>query len=180
VRFAAPSAPATRPWCDGWKKKAQALPPLHETLLPAQKGDKLECDELWSYVGSKLQGGCWLWIALCRRTRQVVAYMLGDRSEESARWLRECLPKEYACRATRSDQWAPYAAAFSKHTHRLCTKKEGETTHAERFFCTARQRVARLVRRALSFSKSFDRHELWLRVFLTEYNLGLHPVATFR
>ncbi len=99
--------------------------------------------------------------------------MLGDRSEESARWLRECLLKEYACRASRSDQWLPYRAAFPRRTHRPCTKRQGETAHAERSFCTARQRVARLVRKTLSFSKRFEPHELWLRVFLTEQNLSL-------
>jgi IS1 family transposase len=81
------------------------LPPLHETLLPAEKGDVLELDELWSFVGSKREGECWLWVALCRRTRQIVAYMLGDRSEESALWLRRCLPPSYVCRASRSDLW---------------------------------------------------------------------------
>src|SRR5205085_9264432 len=35
---------------------------------------------------------------------------------------------------------------------------------------TIRQRVSRLVRRALSFSKSLDMHELWLRIFFTEHN----------
>ena len=104
---------------------------------------------------------------------RVVAYMLGDRSEDSARWLRECLPPGYACRASRSDQWLAYQAAFPRRTHRLCGKKEGETAHAERSFGTARQRVARLVRKTLSFSKRFEPHELWLRVFLTEQNLSL-------
>ena len=133
----------------------------------------LELDELWSFTGSKKEGECWLWIALCRRTRQVVAYMLGDRSQESARWLRKCLPSDYLCRATRSDQWLSYEPAFPARTHRLCPKATGETAHAERFFCTARQHVSRLVRRALSFSKSFEMHELWLRVFFTSYNLNL-------
>ena len=36
------------------RKKAAGLPPLSETLLPAEKGDVLELDELWSFVGSKL------------------------------------------------------------------------------------------------------------------------------
>ncbi len=154
-------------------KKAAALPALADTLLPAQKGDVLACDELWSQVGNNARGECWLWIALCRRTRQVLAYMLGDRSEESARWRRECLPPGCACRASRSDQWLACRAAFPRRTHRLCTKKEGETAHAERSFCTARQRVARLVRKTLSFSKRFEPHELWLRVFLTKENLSL-------
>jgi len=36
--------------------------------VPAQAGDVLELDELWSDVGSK-KNQVWLWIALCRRTR---------------------------------------------------------------------------------------------------------------
>ena len=137
----------------------------------------LELDELWSFIGSKKEGECWLWVALCRRTRQIVAYMLGDRSEESARWLRRCLPPDYLCRATRSDQWLSYEPVFPARTHRLCAKQDGETCHAERFFCTARQRVSRLVRKALSFSKSFQMHELWLRIFLTEHNLNLRTAT---
>lgn len=46
---------------------------LEPTLLPAQSGDVLELDELWSFVQSKKQA-VWLWVALCRRTRQVVAW----------------------------------------------------------------------------------------------------------
>src|SRR5438128_1701425 len=81
------------------------------------------------------------------------------------------LPPDYLCRATRSDLWLSYEAVFPAHTHRLCPKQAGETSHAERFFCTARQRISRLVRKTLSFSKSFDMHELWLRLFLVHYNL---------
>ena len=164
-------APAIARCGAGWKKKAEALPRLQETLLPARKGDVLELDELWSFVGGKKEGECWLWVALCRRTRQVVAYMLGDRSEQSARWLRRALPPDYLCRATRSDFWLSYEPVFPARTHRCCAKQAGQTCHAERFFCTARQRVSRLVRKTLSFSKNFDMHELWLRIFLTHYNL---------
>ena len=148
---------------------------MAQTLLPAQKGDVLELDELWSFVGSKAWGICWVWLALCRRTRQVVAFSLGDRSEEGARHLREQIPKAYRRRATRSDQWQPYALAFGRRTHRLCKKKQGQTNHAESFWGALRQRASRLVRRARSFSKRFDHHELWLRLFFTHHNLRLNP-----
>ena len=62
----------------------------------------LERDELWSFVQKKTQEG-WLWVALCRRTRQVVAYTIGDRSQEGAMSLREHVPLDYRRRATRSD-----------------------------------------------------------------------------
>ena len=52
------------------RKKAEACPPLSETLLPAQPGDVLELDELWSFVGSKTNAR-WVWIALCRQRHDV-------------------------------------------------------------------------------------------------------------
>lgn len=47
---------------------------LEKTLLPAQTGDVLELDEVWSFVFKKSQQ-VWIWLALCRRTRQIVAWM---------------------------------------------------------------------------------------------------------
>ena len=149
-----------------------ALPAFADTLLPGRNGDVLELDELWSFVQSKTQE-CWLWIALCRRTRQVVAYTVGDRSQESALSLREHVPESYRRRATRSDFWLAYAAAFPQRTHRFCGKEEGETNHAERFFGTLRSRLSRLVRRSYSFSKSVERHLDAIHLFLTDYNLGI-------
>ncbi len=53
-------------------------PTLAETLEPPLPDDVLELDEVWSFVGNKGHKR-WLWIALCRRTRQIVAFTLGDR-----------------------------------------------------------------------------------------------------
>ena len=132
----------------------------------------LKLDELWSFVRAKRQQ-CWLWVALCRCTRQIVAYTLGDRSQESAFYLREAIPKAYAYRATRSDFWDAYGAAFPLRTHRFCGKEEGETNHAERFFGTLRARLSRLVRRCYSFSKSIERHAEAIHLFITNYNLQI-------
>ena len=68
-------------------EKTEALPAIVDTLLPAENGDVLELDELWSFVQSKAQQ-LWLWVALCRRTRQIVAWTLGDRSLQRACDLR--------------------------------------------------------------------------------------------
>ena len=67
-------------WLRTWLRQ---VPAIAESLLPVQLGDVLELDELWSYVGNKMQKR-WVGLALCRRTRQVVAYWIGDRSETSA------------------------------------------------------------------------------------------------
>jgi insertion element IS1 protein InsB len=142
---------------------------LSETLLPAEAGDVLELDELWSFVGSK-SNERWVWIALRRQTRQIIACFVGDRWAESARALRERIPPGCRCRASRSDFWLAYQAAFPRRTRRLCGKAEGQTNHAERWFCTLRQRLGRFVRKTLSFSKSERMHEIALRLFIHQYN----------
>lgn len=132
----------------------------------------LELDELWSCVGKKTQE-CWLWLALCRRTRQIVAYTIGDRGQEGALSLREHVPDDYRRQATRSDFWLAYEAAFPQRTHRFCGKQEGETNHAERWFGTVRSRLGRLVRRTYSFSKRVERHLEAIHLFITAYNLDI-------
>ena len=58
------------------------------------------------------------------------------------------MPVDYRRRATRSDFWLAYQAAFPARTHRFCGKEEDETNHAERFFGTLRARAGRLVCRS--------------------------------
>lgn len=150
----------------------EALPAFKDTLLPSEKGDVLALDELWSFVQAKAQT-LWLWVALCRRTRQVVAWTRGDRSLQSACDLRATLPPGYRRCATRSDLWEACRAAFPTRTHRCRRKKEGETCHVERWLCTLRQRVSRLVRKALSFSKHAENHLDAIHFFVASYNLAI-------
>ena len=155
-------------WLERW---IEALPPLADSLVEARSDDVLELDELWSFVGSKGQVR-WLWLALCRRTRQVVAYWLGDRSEASAIHLWEQLPHDYARCHSFSDKWNAYRYVFDHKRHRQVNKDEGETNHVERWFNTLRQRLGRFTRKTLSFSKRDDMHEGVLRLFLRDYNLS--------
>ena len=50
-------------------------------------------------------------------------------------------------------------------------KETGETAHIDRWNCTLRQRLARFVRKTLSFSKSTVMHTICLDLFLHRYNL---------
>ena len=154
-----------------------ALPDFEDTLLPGQAGGVLEGDALWSLVEKKTQER-WLWIALCRRTRRIVAHTIGDRSQEGAQSLREPVPEAYRHRATRSDFWPAYGAAFPARTHRCCGKQEGETNPAERFFGTLRARVSRLGRRAYCFSKSVERHLDAIHLFITGYHLQIKAATS--
>ena len=51
----------------------------------------LELDETWSFVPSK-GNPVWLWVALERVSRRVLAWVVGDRSADTARKLWDALP----------------------------------------------------------------------------------------
>ena len=150
----------------------RGLPPFRTTIVPAQEDDVLELDELWSFVGHK-QRKRWLWIALCRRTRQVVAFVIGDRSSRTCRKLWHRLPPAYRACHSFSDLWHAYEQLLSTGTHQLVGKESGETAHVERWNCTLRQHLARYVRKSLSFSKSDKFHHLVTKWFIFDYNLSL-------
>jgi predicted Fe-S protein YdhL (DUF1289 family) len=67
-----------------WLKKEPTLPPLSKTLTEPDLSDLestiLELDEMWFFVLRRVNKR-WVWLALCRATRQVVAYVIGDRSK---------------------------------------------------------------------------------------------------
>lgn len=131
-----------------------------------------EADELWSFVGWKANKQ-WLWVALDRASRQIVALFVGDRSAAGALGLWQALPARYRERATfHTDDWAAYKQIIPAHQHRF-SKQKKDTNHAERFFCTLRHRCSRLVRLSLSFSKKLERHVNSIRFVVTHYNLSL-------
>ncbi len=130
----------------------------------------LELDELWSCVLKKTKQA-WIWIALCRKTRQVVAYAVGDRSEKTCRTLWEAIPAAYRVGHCYTDFWRAYQAVIPEEQHTAVGKETGETAHVERWNNTLRQRLARFVRKTLSFSKSLLMHDACLNLFLPRYNL---------
>jgi IS1 family transposase len=92
----------------------------------------LELDELWSFVRCKAQVR-WLWVALCRRTRQVAAYVFGDRSEETCRRLWERIPEDYRLALCYSDFWRAYQSVIPEEQHAPVEKGSGQTNHVERW-----------------------------------------------
>ncbi len=160
-----------------WLKEAAAiLPDLAQTLEPPQADDVLELDELWSFVFKKSEKR-WIWIALCRRTRQIVAYYIGDRTEKSCHNLWERIPPAYQKLRSYSDFWKAYQKVFSYETHHSVGKESGETNHVERWNNTLRQRLSRFVRQTLSFSKSDTFHEIVLKLYIFYYNTEWCPIS---
>ncbi|MBI2661836.1 IS1 family transposase [Candidatus Woesearchaeota archaeon] len=111
----------------------------------------------------------WVWIALCRRTQQVVAYHLGNRDKKSFHQFYNKVPIDYANCLSTSDGLEVYKV-LKIYGHSMGKKKEGRTSQVEAFNTVLRQRLARLIRRTCAFSKSLEMHETVIRVFIQEYN----------
>jgi insertion element IS1 protein InsB len=138
--------------------------PVHLLRLEA------EVDELWSFVRRRADKQ-WLWLAFDKESRQVLAFFVGDRSRESARRLWQRIPAAYRERATfYSDDWEAYKGVIPPARHVACRKESGLTSGIERFNCTLRQRVSRLVRKTLSFSKKLANHIGAIKYFICHYN----------
>jgi IS1 family transposase len=82
-----------------------------------------------------------VWVALCRRTRQVVFWFAGDRSADSCRQLWAGIPDAYRAAHTYSDFWQAYQGVFGEN-HQSVGKETGQTAHIERWNNTLRQRCA--------------------------------------
>jgi IS1 family transposase len=75
----------------------------------------------------------WVWLALCRATRQVVAYVIDDRSEATCRRLGERVPDAYRRARCFSDFWEAYRLVIPAGQHTPVGKQSGEMAHVERW-----------------------------------------------
>jgi IS1 family transposase/DNA-directed RNA polymerase subunit RPC12/RpoP len=153
------------------------LPVVVDTLMDYEVGDVLEADEMWSFVLNKAQKR-WLWLALCRRTRQIIAFYIGQRDAAAAQQLWQRVPYPYTLCPIYTDQYAPYADALPTEQHWAKAKSSGATAHIERWNNTLRQRLARFVRKTLSFSKSDVMHHVMLEWFIIDYNQQIASLTT--
>jgi len=130
----------------------------------------LQCDELWSFVGSKAHQ-VWLWLAMDADTRLIVSCAIGPRDKETADDLWYGLPPEYRQRAVCfTDFYNVYASVLPSKRHKAVGKETGKTAYLERLNNTFRQRCSRLVRKTLSFSKKLANHVGAIWYFIHHYN----------
>lgn len=158
----------------GLKKNQSDIFPPQEVLITPLEDDILEFDEMWSFVYSKANKA-WLWFAICRRTKQIVAWHLGKRNQQSANIFFRNIPVEYSHCLTKSDPWHCYEC-LSKDKHEICEKGSGETSYIEGFNNIIRQRLSRFVRKTCSFSKKWENHFEIIKWFIREYNLEMKTV----
>lgn len=133
----------------------------------------IQCDELWSFVDHK-GNKQWVWLALDATTREIVGLAIGARDEIAAEQLWQSLPSVYRqCAICYTDFWTAYGTVLPSKRHRAVGKETGKTSYVERFNNTLRQRVSRLVRKTLSFSKSLENHIGAIWYFVHHYNASL-------
>jgi len=90
--------------------------------LPAESEDVLEADEMWSFVYEKWNKR-WIWKIMCRRTRQIVAFVIGDRSEATCRKLWEQFHQPTKIAEVTVDFWEAYQLVFPVETMNVLAKE---------------------------------------------------------
>ena len=99
-------------------------------------------------------------------------FHVGDRSGQSAQALWDKIPAMYQEQAVfYTDHYVAYTGVIPSAQHRAIFELARKTNHVERFNCTLRQRVSRLVRATLSFSKKLSNHIGAIKYFICDYNL---------
>ncbi len=170
----------SEPWLQNYVNGKYETVPRQVRVQAKPKGRlTVQMDELWSFVDDK-GNEQWVWLALDVVTREIVGCYIGDRSGESAKALWRSLPAVYRqCAVFYSDFWVSYPLAFPSSRHRAVGKETGLTSYIERFNGTLRQRVSRLVRKTLSFSKKLENHISAIWYFIHHYNASLPVHSSF-
>lgn len=139
-----------------------------------KKWEALELDEMRSFVGHK-KHKVWLWLAVERTSRRIVAWVLGRRDAATARRLWLALPPGYRRHCWYfTDLWEAYVGVLPRWYHRRCPKGSGGTSIVEAVNCALRQRCGVLVRKSCSFSKCLPMHQAKIKIVIGQYNLTLN------
>jgi transposase-like protein len=82
-------------WLQYYVNKKLALVPKVVNVTSKKKGKlRLQCDEMWSFVGSK-GNKQWIWLAIDALTKEIVGVYIGSRDELGAKKLWNSLPPVY-------------------------------------------------------------------------------------
>lgn len=119
---------------------------------------------MWSYVVKKANQR-WLWYAIERTSRRVLAFVLGPRTDETYRKLLALLPAGLLDRYS-TDEWGAYERVPFEAL-RLRGKMGNQ--RIERANLTLRTRIKRLTRRTICFSKSEIIHDIVIALFINEF-----------
>jgi len=170
------AAKVSERWLQNYvNEKYKSVPRVIAVTEKAKGTLTIECDEMWSFAGCK-GNKQWIWLAIDKNTKECVGCFIGSRDRKGAEGLWNSLPPVYRqCAVAYTDFWASYEDVFPSKRHKAAGKETGKTNHIERLNNTLRQRVSRLVRKTLSFSKKLENHIGAVWYFIHHYNASLEP-----
>jgi insertion element IS1 protein InsB len=117
----------------------------------------VSCDEMWTFVQKKKQKA-WIWLCYSKMTKKILAVHIGNRGKDSAKKLIDQVPNmKIYC----TDD--PETREIGKRN----------TQDIERFNLRMRMVLARLQRRTIKFSKSWERLEYSVNLVTNRYNRQL-------
>jgi insertion element IS1 protein InsB len=127
-----------------------------------------EADEMWSFVGSKLQQR-WLWHAIDHHSGEILAYVLATHEDEAFVKLKDLL-EPFGITQFYTDAWGAYERHLDPDEH-IVGKRN--TQKIERKHLTLRTRIKRLARKTICFSKSVLMHDVVIGLFINRFEFGL-------
>ncbi len=100
-----------------------------------------------------------------RKTRQVLALALGERTDQTFARAWAQVPADYQSRPVYTDHWGAYARLLPAGQHHPCDKGSGLTSIVESLNTKWRQRQSGLARRSCGVSRRIE-NDLVERFFL--------------
>lgn len=144
--------------------------------------EEVQCDELWSYVGSKAHP-VWIWIAMDPKTKLVITWRVGNRDLASgARFMADLNERLNGPSKITTDAHNVYGEAlecmFHNHVvaiqggHGEWARRRGvaSTYAVERHNLTLRRSINRLARGTNGFSRSIYHLNAHVAIYLVYYN----------
>jgi IS1 family transposase len=143
------------------RQQTAAVP---DARLPERLRD-LQVDELWSFVQSK-ERQAWLWYAFEPDSKQIVAWTLGRRTDESCARLLKQLEKCHVLRFC-TDDWESYEKLVPAAHHWM---GKHWTQEIERQNLNFRTHLKRPHRKTICYSKSLEMHEAVIKLYIHQHN----------
>jgi insertion element IS1 protein InsB len=125
---------------------------------------KAEVDEMKSYVAKKKHER-WLWHAIDHETGTILAYVLGTRQDRMFLKLKRML-KPFDITKFYTDNLKTYERHLTKN-ERIVSKYKMQKI--ERKHLTLRNRIKRLQRKTICFSKTSLMHDLVIGLYINKY-----------
>jgi IS1 family transposase len=122
----------------------------------------------------------WLWLAVSRKVKTVLGFVLSDRSDASLeRLMTEEVPPLFWETSSCSDAWGAYRRLLPEGLHMICDKGSGKTSIVEGLNTKWRQRQSGLVRKSCGVSwRILD--DLFERFLILVYRHNQQCLATLQ